>query len=360
MGHFDRNSGGRLRLGIPGRGKRGAGMAALSAAVLLGAAGCGSSSTPSGGNSGGSSKPITLALVLDDLTNPVEAPLRRGAQDAASQLGFTLKTVGPSPATAQAQISLMQDLQAQKVTGVVILPVDSSALVPAINNMVAAGIPVATTEIDAPDSNRLFYYFGGSMPLNQGKIQADKVFTYLRSKGATGTVNYVVTSCLPTVTGQQQRRQGFEQEVTALNSGSPFQLTETGFYNTSTDPAKNLANIQNIYTAHHSDIKVAYAMCGPDTQNWGTVLKNNTDTGILVAGYDWLPTTLDHIQQGYVGWSLGSSLYQEGFHTFSVMYQHFAHGASLPTGVTTGTSTFATKANIDQVRNSPDVKYAQG
>jgi ribose transport system substrate-binding protein len=303
---------------------------------------------------------VNLALVLDDLTNPVELPLRKGAEDAARKYHFGLKIVGPSPATAQSQISLMQDLQAQKPNGIVILPIDSSALVPAINNAVAAGITVATTELDAPTSNRSFFYFGGSPPLLQGKQQADRVAATLKAKNATGTVNFIVTSCLPTVTGQQQRRAGFEQEVAQLNKHNKFQLKEIAFANTTTDPAKNLVNIQNLYTAHHSQLQVAYAMCGPDTQNWGTVLRQNRDHKILVAGYDWLPQTLNLIGQGWVGWSLGSSLYNEGLHTFAVLYQHFANGAPLPKGSTHGTSTFADKTNLAKVRKSPDVTAANG
>jgi ABC-type sugar transport system substrate-binding protein len=303
---------------------------------------------------------VTLALVLDDLTNPVELPLRKGAKDAAKKLGFDLKVVGPSPNTAQQQISLMQDLVAQKVNGIVILPVDSSALVPAINAAVDAGIPVAATEIDAPTSKRSFFYFGGTPPLQQGQMQARKVAAYYKAKGTTGSVDYVLTSCLPTVTGQQDRRKGFEQEAAKLNKQNKFQLKEIAFANTTTDPAKNLVNIQNLYTAHHSQMELAYAMCGPDTQNWGTVLSRNNDHGILVAGYDWLPKTLDLIGQGWVGWSMGSSLYDEGLHTFTVLYSHFAKGTPLPTGFTHGTSTYATKANLASVRKSPDVKAANG
>jgi ABC-type sugar transport system substrate-binding protein len=302
---------------------------------------------------------VKLALILDDLTNPVELPLRKGAEAAAKQDGFSLKIVGPSPNTAQAQIALVQDQVAQKVNGIVMLPVDSSALVPAINAAVAAGVPVATTELDAPTSKRSFFYFGGTPPLQQGMMQADKVAAYEKAHGATGDVNVVVTSCLPTVTGQQDRRKGFEQEVAKLNKQNMgFTLKEIAFANTTTDPAKNLANIQNLYTANGSKMQVAYAMCGPDTQNWGTVLSRAGDHKILVAGYDWLPQTLNLIGQGWVGWSMGSSLYNEGFHTFDVMYQHFAHGKPLPTGFQFGTSTYATKDNLAQVRQSPDVKYA--
>lgn len=341
----------KRRLGPLGLGSAVAALAAL--AVLATTA----SAKPAAHRQSAASN-VSLALILDDLTNPVELPLRKGAQAAAAKDGFSLKIVGPSPNTAQAQIALVQDEVAAKVNGIVMLPVDSNALVPAINAAVAAGVPVATTELDAPTSKRSFFYFGGTPPLQQGMMQADKIAAYEKAHGATGTVNVVVTSCLPTVTGQQDRRKGFEQEIKKLNKTMPFQLKEIAFANTTTDPAKNLSNIQNLYTANGSKMQVAYAMCGPDTQNWGTVLQRAQNHDVLVAGYDWLPQTLNLIGSGYVGWSMGSSLYNEGYYTFDRMYQHFAHRKPLPKGFTHGTSTYATKANLAKVRQSPDVKYA--
>jgi ABC-type sugar transport system substrate-binding protein len=312
------------------------------------------------GASGGSGKKINLVLILDDLTNPVELPLRKGAQDAASHFGFSLKIVGPSPATAQQQITLLQDEAATHPNGIVILPVNSTALIPEINKVVASGIPLATTETDAPGSKRDFFYFSGSPTTVEGQMSAEKVFAYFTARHSTGTINYVITSCLPTITGQQQRRSGFEQEAALLNKTSKFKLVETGFYDTTTDPATNLSDITNIYTAKQGHIGLAYAMCGPDTQDWGTVLRQNHDRSILVAGYNWLPQILNLIQEGWVGWSLNESLYGEGYYTMMKLYQHAATGAPLPTGATYGTSTFATPANLAQVRKSPDVIYGNG
>jgi LacI family transcriptional regulator len=334
-------------------------IAAVLTAVSIAAVGCGSDGESADNAAGGSAKKVSLVLVLNDLTNPVSVPLRKGAEDASKKLGFDLKIVGPNPSTAQEQINTLKTVQTQKPDGIVILPVDTAALVGGIDRAVDAGIPVATTELDAPDSKRAFYYFGGSPPLDQGKMSADRVFETLKEKGASGTVNYVVTSCLPTVEGQQQRREGFEKQVEALNATSDFKLKNVGTYNTTTDPAKNLANIKNIYTAKGSDLQVAYAMCGPDTQNWGTVLKQKGDKDILVAGYDWLPETLNLIEQDWVGWAVGSSLYDEGLHTFTVMYDHVANGKPLPSGVTHGESTFASKDNLAEVRESPDVKATE-
>jgi ABC-type sugar transport system substrate-binding protein len=331
--------------------------AAVLATVALG-------STLVGGMSAGvaaqSPEDISIALVLNDLTNPVSAPLRKGAEDAAAELGFTLDVVGPSPATAEGQIALLQNMAAQEVDGIILLPVDSAALVPAIDEVVGEGIPVVTTELDAPDSKRAFFFFGGANTVDQGRFSADRVFQHFADAGATGPINYVVTSCLPTVTGQQDRLNGFTERVAELNADNPFQLFQVGFYNTTTDPAKNLSNIQNIYTADGESIQLAYAMCGPDTQNWGQVLKQNDDNHILVAGYDWLPATLDLIEEGWVGWAQGSSLYQEGNHTASVLFDHLANGTPLPEGAQSGEAVWADATNLEEVRNSPDVTMAGG
>src|SRR5215213_7918368 len=53
---------------------------------------------------------VSMALVLDDCVNPVERPLRAGAQQASKKYKFSLKIVCPTPVTAQAQIALMQTL----------------------------------------------------------------------------------------------------------------------------------------------------------------------------------------------------------------------------------------------------------
>jgi ABC-type sugar transport system substrate-binding protein len=323
----------------------GTAIAALAAAALSGSA--------------VEAKDVTIALVLNDLTNPVSLPLRKGAEDAAAELGFKLITVGPSPSTAQAQIALLETMPTQGAQGVVLLPVDSEALVPSIDAIVDSGIPVVTTELDAPNSKRSFFFFGGANPLDQGTVSADRVFEHYKAAGATGTINYVITSCLPTVTGQQDRMRGFVDRVTELNRGSPFQLQQVGFYNTTTDPAKNFSNIQNIYTAAGADIGLAYAMCGPDTQNWGQVLKQNDDKKIFVAGYDWLPATLDLIEEGWIGWAQGSSLYAEGNHTVKVLFDHLANGTPLPTGAQNGEAVWAEKDNIAEVRESPDVKMSK-
>src|SRR5207248_1071222 len=113
--------------------------------------------------------------------------------------------------------------------------------------------------------------------------------------------------------------------------------------------------IKNIYTAK-SDVRVVYAMCAPDTENWGKVIKQHGNHKILIAGHDWLPQTLNLIGQGWIPWSLGESPYDMGYTSLRLVYEHVAQGKPLPTGVLFAKSVFATKKNLAQIRKSPDAK----
>jgi ribose transport system substrate-binding protein len=298
---------------------------------------------------------LTFAFVLPDLQNPIFVPMRTGAEAAAKEFGFDLRLVGPQPAGVQGQISLLQDFTQQKVDGLIVVPVDATGVNPAIDAAVAAGIPVATANLDATGSKRAFYY--GPDAKTEGALQAKRLMETLHSQGAKGVVNYVITSCLPSVSGQLDRRAGFETTTDKSNPyASDFTLKEVGFFDTSTDPAKNLSNVQNIYTSKSREMQVAYAMCAPDTQNWGKTLKDNNNKNIIVVGHDWLPGTLDLIGEGWVPWSLGESPYDMGYTPLKMLYENKTKGTALPTGAVFAKSIFADKTNLDEIRKSPDAQ----
>jgi ribose transport system substrate-binding protein len=298
-------------------------------------------------------KSITLGVILPELQNPFELPLEAGARAAASQLGFTLKLVGPNPPTTQAQISLLQDQIQQKVNGILLEPADTSALNTTIAKAVSAGIPVATVILDSPASQRSFFL--GPNAEKEGEQEAIRTMRVLHGQHVKGVVNYVVTSCFPTVSGQLLRRAGWEKAAKHKNPfPKQFTMREAGFYNSTTDPAKNLSTIQTIYTSKASQIKVAYAMCAPDTEDWGKTLRQHGDHHIIVAGHDWLPATLNLIQQGWLRWSLGEAPYESTVNALTKLYNHAVNGTALPHGSFFSKSLFATKANLAQVRKSPD------
>jgi len=92
--------------------------------------------------SGGSN--LTFVLVPKNLGNPYFDAANTGAQKAAKELGVTVLYQGPTTADATAQITLLNTLIAQKVSGLAISADDADALVPTGQAAIAAGIPVVT------------------------------------------------------------------------------------------------------------------------------------------------------------------------------------------------------------------------
>lgn len=82
-------------------------------------------------------------LILKDLTNPVWIEAGEGAKAAAAEFGIEIDVVAPVESNNNAeQIALVQQVIAQKKDILVMVPADSTGIVPAIEEINAAKIPV--------------------------------------------------------------------------------------------------------------------------------------------------------------------------------------------------------------------------
>lgn len=109
------------------------------ALVALLLAACGG---PGGGGGGGSS---TVGLAISTLNNPFFVSLRDGAQAKATELGLTLEVADAQDDLAK-QVSQIEDFVTKKVAVIVVNPVDSDGIVPAVEKANQAGIPVVTVD----------------------------------------------------------------------------------------------------------------------------------------------------------------------------------------------------------------------
>lgn len=75
--------------------------------------------------------------------NPFWAAVEKGAKDKGAALGVDVVVVAPpAESDVQAQITQIEDLIAQKVSGIALAPTDPNALAPVVDAAKAAGIPV--------------------------------------------------------------------------------------------------------------------------------------------------------------------------------------------------------------------------
>src|SRR2546428_11796864 len=84
-----------------------------------------------------------IAVFTKNQTNPFFQTVRMGADNAAKQLNVKVVHYIPTkPDSIPEQMSQVEDVVTKHPDAVVFVPVDSKAMVPAVQKMNAAGIPV--------------------------------------------------------------------------------------------------------------------------------------------------------------------------------------------------------------------------
>jgi fructose transport system substrate-binding protein len=127
------------------RGRRSAKLVALVCAplVLGGLAAC---SAGSGSPDGGDRPLVGLITKTED---PYYVSMRKGAEEFASTLGFTLQSLaGKNQSDNDAQVQAIENLVAGGAVGILITPADSEGILPAIKKARDAGVWVAV--LDSP------------------------------------------------------------------------------------------------------------------------------------------------------------------------------------------------------------------
>jgi ribose transport system substrate-binding protein len=295
---------------------------------------------------------VKITMIIPELANPFYVPGKKGALSAAKKYGVDLQIVGTQQFDAHQQIALFDDALTAGAQAILAVPGDPTTLNNEIAKAKAKGVYVGTVILDAPKSKRDFFI--GHDAGAQGREQGNRVLRVLNRRGASGVVPAVITTCLPGSTGQERRRRGFTQAVTKHNPyRAKFQIEIVAYLNATGEPAKSLANHQNLLLAH-PDVKVIYPMCAINTLSAGQVIKAKNRKDIIIAGHDWLPQTLDLIEQGWIPWSVGEVPYENCQKAVQWLAQAVRGSKPVPHGIFYARASLATKANVARVRMSPN------
>lgn len=171
-----------------------AGALALSAAAAVVLAGCTSRNDPGqtaepGATDGASTEDLTIAFVPKLQGIPYFEAMNTGGQQAAEELGFEWLYQGPTTADAAAQADIVRSFIQQGVDVLFVAPNDPNSMAPLLEEAQAAGIHVATTDTDAPDSVREVFVNQASVD-GIGEALTD---TLLEAMGGSG--QYAIVSC---------------------------------------------------------------------------------------------------------------------------------------------------------------------
>jgi len=149
----------------------------------------------------------TIAVFTKNQTNPFFQNVRVGAENPAKQLGAkVIQYVPTKPDSIPEQLSQVEDVIVKKPDAIVFTPVDYKALIPGVEKMNAAGIPVVNVT-DHMAGGKIVSYVGID-DYKVGRATAEALMKTLGGKG-----NVVIIEGVKGSISNQDRTRGLTDVV---------------------------------------------------------------------------------------------------------------------------------------------------
>jgi rhamnose transport system substrate-binding protein len=165
------------------------GLAALLTLTACGQGSGGSASSGSGGSGGSGNNNYTIAFVPKLQGIPYFEAMNTGGKKACQELGCTWLYQGPVEADPAAQADIVRSYIQQGVDALIVAPNDPDSMAPLLKQAADAGIKVATSDTDAPNSVRQVFVSQASTE-GIGQALTDALMEPMGGKG-----KYAIVSC---------------------------------------------------------------------------------------------------------------------------------------------------------------------
>ncbi len=254
-------------------------LAGLLAMTIALAAGCGGG----GGQGGGTDSGPKLALSVSTLSNPFFVTLRDGAQQAADDAGATLQ-VSDAQNDASKQQNDIQNFVTQQFDAILVNPVDSEAVGPAIQAANQANIPVLA--LDRGASGGEIVTLISSDNVQGGKMAGEELIELV------GSGNVAQLEGIPGTSAARDRGKGFQQAIDGQSDVELVASQPAGF-----DRNQGLNVTQNLLQAN-PNVKGIFAQ--NDEMALGAVqaLGERAGSEVKIVGFDAVDDALQAIQDG--------------------------------------------------------------
>lgn len=196
------------------------GLLAATCGVMLGLFGCG------GGDDSGQPAPakpeqanadrLTIAVIPKGTTHVFWKAVERGAKEAGQELGVDVIWKGPLKENDRAQqIQVVQQFVAQGVNGIVLAPLDHTALAAPVKAANDKSIPVVIFDsaLDG-EPGKDYVSFVATNNTNGGRLGGEHLAKLLDGKGSVVLLRYLVGSA-----STNNREQGFLDAISASGGG---------------------------------------------------------------------------------------------------------------------------------------------
>jgi ribose transport system substrate-binding protein len=208
-----------------------------------------------------------------------------GAIKAAREFDMEVEWNAPTTEVdSSRQIEIVEAMVNRKLAGIALAPVDSDALVSAVNRAAAASIPVAIFDSEINSKNRITYVATNNS--EGGRMAARKLAELIKEQGKVAIIGF-----MPGSASTMEREAGFEQEMKENHPRIRVVQTAFGMAN----QAKALAATENIMAAH-PDLVGLFADNESSTMGAVQALKARADGKVRMVGFDSSEQLVDDLR----------------------------------------------------------------
>lgn len=228
-------------------------------------------------------KKLKIALIMKTLTNPFFIEMEKGARNAETEFGIELIVrTGSKETSIQQQISIVEEMIAEKVDAIVIAPGSSTELIPSLKKAQDALIPIVNID------NRLDKNISEKMGLVNvpfvsvdNEIGAYNCVKKLISNISSPTKAVIIEGIRQTENGEQRR----EGAVRAFSENKNIKVVASETANWKIDEANFV--LEKMFEKQ-TDIGVVF--CANDMMALGAIqyLQKTNRKNVYVGGFDAL------------------------------------------------------------------------
>ena len=280
-------------------------------------------------------KEYNITFVNHVTTNPFFTPTVYGIEDACAFFGCSYQWTGSQTSTVTEMVAAMQTAIANKVDGIAVCLIDAEAFNQPTDDALSIGIPVIGYNADTP--NARLAYVGQSL-YQSGYNIAQRWLPMVQQGGKV-----MLSIATPGSLNLQPRLDGYIQAIKDAGDPVTYDTLESGV-----DQATQESRIESYYLANE-DVVGMFGTGATDSLAVGKISQKYglAEQGVITAGYDLLPETLQLIASGDMTFTTDQQPYLQGFIPTLQLYLYKLSGGAVSPANTDTSLAYVTKDNVE-------------
>ncbi|MGI9861507.1 substrate-binding domain-containing protein [Moorella naiadis] len=248
-------------------------------------------------------KTYTIAFVPGITTDAFYISMKKGAENAAKELGVNLIWQGPAQWDYTKQVPIVESFLSKKPDFMIIAPCSTDALIEPLKKVKEAGIPIITVDTNIKDESLIIANVTSDNKQG-GQAAADALAKLIGGEGEVALINTI-----PGVTTTDDRQNGFLEQI--QSKYPKIKVVSKQYCNDQQNTAA--AQIQNIVLAN-PNLKGVFATNVVSSLGVVQGLKAKNLIGkIKVVEYDAGPSQVESLKTGEVQALIAQKPYAEGY-----------------------------------------------